>query len=140
MFEAINHMTPKVNGAETPSPQVIPFNPGTQAGGNTKAAGNGAPSPMEQATQARQRADQRQQREEETRQVTEEMLKELEQDIEVMHNIGLKFARHDDTGRTMIKVLDKASDELIREIPSEEVLNLAAKIEEMIGILFDKKV
>lgn len=139
MFEAINSMTPKVNGGEAPSSQVIPFSPGTAAGGNIKPA-DSALTPMEQATQSRQRADQRQQREEETRQVTEEMLKELEQDIEVMHNIGLKFAKHNDTGRTMIKVLDKVSDELIREIPSEEVLNLAAKIEEMIGILFDKKV
>ena len=46
---------------------------------------------------------------------------------------------HDETGRTMIKIMDKTTEKLIREIPSEDVLNLAAKIEEMIGILFDKK-
>ena len=47
---------------------------------------------------------------------------------------------HDETGRTMIKIMDKATEKLIREIPSEDVLNLAAKIEEMIGILFDREV
>ena len=67
------------------------------------------------------------------------MLVELEQDIETIHNIGLQFSMHKETGRTMIKIMDKATEKVIREIPSEEVLDLAAKIEEMIGILFDRK-
>ena len=77
---------------------------------------------------------------EDNQKVTEEMLSELEQDIETIHSIGLKFSKHDESGRTMIKVMDKQNEELIREIPSEEVLNLAAKIEEMIGLIFDQKV
>jgi flagellar protein FlaG len=72
--------------------------------------------------------------------VTEEMLEELEQDIQTMHNVGLKFSKHNDSGRTMIKVMDKENDQVIREIPAEDVLNLAVKIDEMIGILFDKEV
>jgi flagellar protein FlaG len=68
------------------------------------------------------------------------MLKELEQDIQAMHNVGLRFSKHNDSGRTIIKVLDKENDQVIREIPAEDVLNLAAKMEEMIGILFDKEV
>ena len=79
-------------------------------------------------------------RKEEKPQVSEKMLKELARDIETIHSIGLIFSKHEETGRTVIKVLDKDSNKVIREIPSEDVLNLAAKIDEMIGILFDKKV
>lgn len=71
--------------------------------------------------------------------VTQEMLDELSTDLEVLHSIGLSFAKHEDTGRTFIKVMNKDTDELIREIPAEDVLNMAAKIDEMIGILFDAK-
>jgi flagellar protein FlaG len=37
----------------------------------------------------------------------------------------LKFSIDDDTGRTVVKVMDLVSKELIRQIPSEEILELA---------------
>ena len=37
-------------------------------------------------------------------------------------------------------VIEKETGEIIREIPSGEFLNLSAKLEEMFGILFDRKV
>jgi flagellar protein FlaG len=37
-------------------------------------------------------------------------------------------------------VINRDTDELIREIPAEKVLDMAAKLDEMIGILFDAKV
>lgn len=72
--------------------------------------------------------------------VSEKFLDDLEQDIELIHNIGLKFSIHNSTGRTMVKVINKESGEMIREIPSKKFLDLAAKLEEMIGIIFDKKI
>jgi len=72
--------------------------------------------------------------------VSEEFLAELEQDFNRMHNIGLNFSTHEPTGRTMIRVMDKDSETLIREIPAEKILDLAARLEEMIGILFDETV
>ena len=50
------------------------------------------------------------------------------------------FSLHEKTGRIMAKVIDMDTEKLIREIPDERVLDLAARIDEMIGILFDKKV
>lgn len=79
-------------------------------------------------------------RAEKEKEVTQTMLDDLSKDIEILHSVGLSFAKHEDTGRTFVKVINKDTDELIREIPSEEVLNMAAKIDEMIGILFDVKV
>ncbi len=72
--------------------------------------------------------------------ISQEMLDELASDIETLHSIGLSFAQHEDTGRTMVEVMDKDTKTLIRQIPSEDVLNMAAKMDEMIGMLFDEKV
>jgi flagellar protein FlaG len=47
---------------------------------------------------------------------------------------------HEATGRTMVNVTEQETGKLIRQIPPKQVLDLAAKIEDMIGILFDKKV
>ena len=42
----------------------------------------------------------------------------------------IRFTIDDGTGRTVINVLDAETDELVRQIPSEEVLALAAKLKE----------
>ncbi|SEO57472.1 flagellar protein FlaG [Aquisalimonas asiatica] len=49
----------------------------------------------------------------------------------------LEFSVDDDTGRAVVKVLESRSDEVIRQIPAEEILTIAENIEEMRGILFD---
>lgn len=54
-------------------------------------------------------------------------------------NVGLDFSVHGGTGRIKVSVTDKQTGELIREIPPEGVLNLMAKLDEMMGILFDQK-
>jgi flagellar protein FlaG len=51
----------------------------------------------------------------------------------------LQIQVHKATNRIMVKVISTEDGKIIREIPSEELLNLAAKMEEMVGILFDKK-
>lgn len=42
----------------------------------------------------------------------------------------LLFSIDDDTGRTVIKVLDKETKEIIRQIPPEEALSFARKLNE----------
>ncbi|NVL89818.1 MAG: flagellar protein FlaG [Desulfobacterales bacterium] len=56
-----------------------------------------------------------------------------------IRNIGLEFSVHKETNRIKVTVFDKDTGEMVREIPPQEVLNLVAKIDEMMGILFDKK-
>lgn len=72
--------------------------------------------------------------------ITQALLDGLSMDIDTLHSIGLSFAQHEDTGRTMVKVMNRDTDELIREIPAEKVLDMVAKMDEMIGMLFDAKV
>ncbi|MDX9785869.1 MAG: flagellar protein FlaG [Desulfobacterales bacterium] len=131
MFETITQTASKVqNGGELPPPHVVPVKAAATA--EMPSTNSSAKLPPEQAIPV--------EAEEKASKVTQKMLAALEQDIESIHNIRIQFSMHDKTGRTMIKIMDKTTEKLIREIPSEEVLNLAAKIEEMIGILFDKKV
>ncbi len=40
----------------------------------------------------------------------------------------------------MVKVIDTNTDEIIREIPQEKVLDNIANIKEMLGLLLDKRV
>lgn len=54
-------------------------------------------------------------------------------------NRGLRFSVHEDTQRMMVKVVDILTEEVIKEIPSEAVLDTAARIREMIGILIDER-
>jgi flagellar protein FlaG len=71
--------------------------------------------------------------------ISQALLNEMQQEIQMIRNVGLRFSVHETTGRTIIRVVDKQTEELIREIPPEQVLNLMAKIDEMMGILYDKR-
>jgi len=55
-------------------------------------------------------------------------------------NRSLQFQVDEDSGRDVIKVIDKSSGELIKQYPSEEVLSLVAKLSETAGILIDQTV
>lgn len=52
---------------------------------------------------------------------------------------ALKFQIHDETHRTVVSVVDTANDKVIRQYPSEEVLDMVAKMENYLGMIFDKK-
>ncbi len=51
----------------------------------------------------------------------------------------LEFSVDDDTGKTVIRVYDSKTEELIRQIPNEEVLELAKNLKETNGLLFNAK-
>jgi flagellar protein FlaG len=48
----------------------------------------------------------------------------------------LEFSVDEETGRTVITVLDSASGEVVRQIPPEEILAVAENLAEVQGILF----
>ncbi len=55
-------------------------------------------------------------------------------------NRGLEFSVDKDSGRDVIKVIDKASGDLVKQYPSEEVLTLVAKLSDSVGGFIDAKV
>lgn len=54
-------------------------------------------------------------------------------------NRGLRFSIHEGTQRVMVRVVDVLTDEVIKELPPEAVLDTAARIREMIGLLVDER-
>ncbi|MFZ3044798.1 MAG: flagellar protein FlaG [Desulfatirhabdiaceae bacterium] len=69
-----------------------------------------------------------------------DILKDLEQKIDQMQEIGLQFSQYKDSGKIIVRVVEKETNRVIREIPSEEFMDLVEKMDQMIGILFNKKV
>ncbi|MBH0071064.1 flagellar protein FlaG [Pseudoalteromonas sp. NZS127] len=55
-------------------------------------------------------------------------------------NRSLQFKVDEDSGRDVIKVLDKATGDVIKQYPSEEVLSLVSKLSETAGLLIDQTV
>ncbi|MGM0445230.1 MAG: flagellar protein FlaG [Bacillota bacterium] len=76
----------------------------------------------------------------------EELRQELEEKIEDMNKItetleeNLSFKLHDETERIMVQVVNVKTKEVVKEMPPEEMLDLAAKIHKMVGLLIDEKV
>lgn len=48
----------------------------------------------------------------------------------------LQFTVDRESGETVIKVIDKETDEVIRQIPSDEVMQLRRRLEEASGVIF----
>jgi flagellar protein FlaG len=55
-------------------------------------------------------------------------------------NRNIEFSVDEDSGRDVIKVIDKDSGDLLKQYPSEEVLTLVSKLSDMVGGLVDTKV
>jgi len=138
MFEGIKESAKQVVGNE-PGIVRIPAHHSPKDAAVRKSANSVSTEAITKKLQQAEKAEAERKQAEAERRLTEQMLEELEQDIESIHNIGLRFAKHDATGRTIVTVLDKESNEVIREIPSKDILDLAAKMEEMVGFLLDKK-
>lgn len=62
-----------------------------------------------------------------------EVLAEKLQEFVNSLNKGLQFSVHEESGRDVIKVIDRESDEVVRQYPSEEVLELVAKLSDAAG-------
>jgi len=67
----------------------------------------------------------------------EEAVEQLNKTVET-YNTELKFTIHKESGQVAVKVIDTRDKSVIREIPPERVLEFAAYVKEMLGVLFDK--
>ena len=72
---------------------------------------------------------------------TEQVAQAVERINEMMQNgqQSLRFAVDEDSGRTVVRVLDAHTEEVIRQIPSEETLRFAEYVDGLVGMIFNKK-
>ena len=69
----------------------------------------------------------------------EQLKKAVDQMNKKMENSEAVFGFHDDTNRVTIKIVDKDTKKVIKELPPEKTLDMIAKVWEMAGILVDEK-
>lgn len=75
----------------------------------------------------------------------EEAISEVNEFVQT-RNKQLSFSVDDDSGKQVVKVTDSDSGDIIRQIPTEEVLSLSRRIKELqmdvgsaVGMFFDKQ-
>ena len=67
----------------------------------------------------------------------EKVTRELNDEFRIF-NTALSFSVDDSTGSTVIKILDRNTDKVVREIPPNQMLQIAAKLTEVIGRIVDE--
>ena len=81
------------------------------------------------------------QQDKQERQPSDNTIKQALKDMnrKLNNNTIAEFGIHEGTNRVTIKIKDKDTDEIIREVPAEKTLDLIQKAWEMAGILVDEK-
>lgn len=69
----------------------------------------------------------------------EQIRKAVEKLNKNMMNSEAVFGIHEDTNRVTIKIVDKDTKEVIKELPPEKTLDMIAKAWELAGILVDER-
>lgn len=72
-----------------------------------------------------------------TREDIEEILHVLNESAKLF-DISLRFSLEEELKRVIVTVFDKTSEEVIRQVPPEEVVQLAKRLTEMVGVLFNE--
>lgn len=63
----------------------------------------------------------------------EKAVKDLSQGVQNLQR-SLQFSIDESSGRTVIKVVDKDTQEVIRQIPEQQVLEMAARLDKSAGV------
>jgi len=69
-----------------------------------------------------------------------ELLEDVGKDLKALHNVDLQFSVHKPSGKIMVTVIDESTGETLREIPPSEILDVAARVDTMLGLIFDQEI
>ncbi len=97
---------------------------------------------MQQAHQKVERAQQPPSPQKELIKLNQEELKELSHALSEflsIFNLEVKLVYHKEAGQIVVQVIDKRTNEVIKQIPPEELLRIAKKIHDFVGLLLEKK-
>jgi len=67
-----------------------------------------------------------------------EVVERIRIQVQVLQR-DLNFTVDDSTGKVVIRVLDGDSGKVVRQIPSEDILRLAERLDEMRSLLFEAR-
>lgn len=120
---------------------TVKMQPAVQTTVQTREGQNIEVAPIVDATTAAVAKTGEQQKEyQETNQPTAEQLRKAVEEInrKAAHTTA-QFGVHEETNRITIKIVDKDTKKVIRELPPEKTLDMIAKAWELAGILVDEK-
>ncbi|MCI0916368.1 flagellar protein FlaG [Pseudomonas stutzeri] len=69
---------------------------------------------------------------------TADLVEKLRSQMQHIHR-DLSFSVDDSTGDVVVRVIDGESGKVVRQIPSEEILRLTERLDEMHSLLFEAK-
>lgn len=79
-------------------------------------------------------------REQESRVMDNEALKKRISDLnKQLNTTECQYGIHEETQRVTLKIVDKETKEVIKELPPEKTLEMIAKVWELAGLLVDEK-
>ena len=64
---------------------------------------------------------------------------ELKQVLEVASGKRLDFGIHENTEGLFVKIMEQGTDTVIKQIPSEDIVELRQRIDEIIGVILDEE-
>ncbi len=92
----------------------------------------------EQKVQAMSAAEQQAEKEEKQKAI-EEAMAEVNNAFED-NNISRRYEYDDDLDRPIMKLVDTKTKEVVTQLPTEEILNIARNIREMVGLITDNRI
>jgi flagellar protein FlaG len=71
----------------------------------------------------------------------EQLVKEIESLNKFIQTTSthLRFTFHEELNEYYVQIVDDQTNEVIREVPPKKILDMVAKMHEMIGLLIDEK-
>jgi flagellar protein FlaG len=69
----------------------------------------------------------------------EQIKKKIEEINKKAVNSEAVYGIHEETNRVTIKIIDKETKEVIKELPPEKTLDMIAKVWELAGLMVDEK-
>lgn len=68
-----------------------------------------------------------------------DLIEKANKDI-ITYDRRLEFSIHEKTKQIMVKIIDVRTDEIIRELPPEKILDMVGAMWEFAGIIVDRKI
>lgn len=132
-------MTVQAQGSVAQKPQPVSAERPEDAGSNVQVAEkvDRTTSVVENAQEKGQSANNEQGKDQQAS--NEQIRKAVEQLNKSMANSEAVFGIHEATNRITIKIVDKSTKEVIKELPPEKTLDMIARVWDMAGILIDEK-
>lgn len=67
------------------------------------------------------------------------VVNDLNKWVQQTQSTHLQFRLHEKLNEYYVEIVDDLTKEVVREVPSKKLLDVAAKMQEMIGLLVDEK-